>query len=257
MQLIAGNWKMNGTRTEAAALARAVLAGAGDLPCDLMICPPFTALETVAAVLRGGRVALGGQDCHAEEAGAFTGDISAAMLADVGCGGVILGHSERRQGHHETSLQVRAKVDAAVAAGLLPIVCVGETKAERDAGAAEALVCAQVAESVPDGFEGVVAYEPIWAIGTGLTATEDDVAAMHAAIRAALVARLGAAGQAVRILYGGSVKPDNAASLLGLAEVGGALVGGASLVAADFLAIARSALGSVAERRIAAGGGRG
>ncbi len=240
-QLIAGNWKMNALRADAAALARAIGAGAAGLPCALMVCPPFTALAAVAEVLRGSVVAVGAQDCHAAESGAFTGDIAAPMLADLGCGGVILGHSERRQGHFETSLQVRAKVQAAARAGLLPIVCVGETKEERDAGAAEALVCAQVAESVPDGFEGVLAYEPIWAIGTGNTATEEDVAAMHAAIRAALVDRLGEAGRLVRILYGGSVKPDNAAGLLAVAEVGGALVGGASLVAHDFLRIAACA----------------
>jgi triosephosphate isomerase len=240
-RLIAGNWKMNGLRAEAVSLARAIRDGAGGLACELMLCPPFTALAAVAEVLTGSAVALGAQDCHAEVSGAFTGDISAAMLADLGCGAVIVGHSERRQGHHETSPAVRAKVKAAVAARLLPIVCVGETKEERDAGAAQAVVCAQVAESLPDGFAGVLAYEPIWAIGTGVTATERDVASMHAAIRAALIARLGEAGGGVRILYGGSVKPDNAAALLAVAEVGGALVGGASLVAADFLAIARAA----------------
>jgi triosephosphate isomerase len=164
--------------------------------------------------------------------------VAAPMLADAGCGAVILGHSERRQHHHETSLQVRAKAQAAMAAGLMPVICVGETEAERDAGAAEALVCAQVAESVPPGFTGVLAYEPIWAIGTGRTATEDDVAAMHASIHTALRAHLGAAGDAVRILYGGSVKPENAAGLLAVPLVGGALVGGASLEAIDFLRIA-------------------
>ncbi len=239
MQLIAGNWKMNALRAEASSLARDVAAGS--LSCVLMVCPPFTALDAVAAVLRGTAVRLGAQDCHAEASGAFTGDVSAAMLADAGCSAVILGHSERRQGHGETSLMVRAKAQAAARAGLMPILCVGETKAERDAGAAEALVCAQVAESVPDGFGGVLAYEPIWAIGTGVTATEDDVAGMHAAIRRALVGRLGEPGRAVRILYGGSVKPDNAAGLLAVPEVGGALVGGASLVAADFLRIAACA----------------
>ncbi len=239
--LIAGNWKMNGLRAEAVSLARAVRDGSGGLACEVMLCPPFTALAVVGEVLAGSVVALGGQDCHAAPSGAFTGDISAAMLADLGCGAVILGHSERRQGHHETSPAVRAKALAAIAAGLMPILCVGETKEERDAGAAQAVVCAQVAESLPDGFAGVLAYEPIWAIGTGVTATEQDVASMHAAIRQALIARLGEAGRGVRILYGGSVKPDNAAALLAVAEVGGALVGGASLVAADFLAIARAA----------------
>jgi triosephosphate isomerase len=252
MQLIAGNWKMNTVRAEAVRLASAACAGAGGLGCEVMVCPPFTALEAVAGVVRGSSVRLGAQDCHAAEAGAFTGDISAPMLADVGCQAVILGHSERRQGHHESSVQVRAKVVAAARAGLMPIVCVGETKAERESGAAVALVCAQVAESLPDGFAGVLAYEPIWAIGTGVTATEGDVAAMHAAIRAALVDRLGPAGRGVRILYGGSVKPDNAAGLLAVAEVGGALVGGASLDAGAFLAIAACAAASVA-----GSGGRG
>jgi triosephosphate isomerase len=206
-----------------------------------MLCPPATVLADVVRALAGSAIAVGAQDCHHAASGAFTGDISAGMVADLGCRGVILGHSERRQGHHETSLQVRAKVLAAAGAGLLPIVCVGETKEERDAGAAQALVCAQVAESVPDTFAGVLAYEPIWAIGTGVTASADDVAEMHAAIRGALLGRLGPAGRVVRILYGGSVKPDNAAALLAVPEVGGALVGGASLVAADFLHIARCA----------------
>jgi triosephosphate isomerase len=215
-----------------------VADGAAGLGCDVLVCPPFTALSAVAAVLHGSRVAVGAQDCHQAASGAFTGDVAAPMLADLGCSAVIVGHSERRQFHGETSLQVRAKAVAAVAAGLMPVICVGETEAERDAGAAEALVCVQVAESVPDGFAGALAYEPIWAIGTGRTATEDDVAAMHAAIRRALLARLGPAGAAVRILYGGSVKPDNAAGLLAVPDVGGALVGGASLDAASFLRIA-------------------
>jgi triosephosphate isomerase len=237
-QLIAGNWKMNLLREPAVALARGVADGAAGLGCDVLVCPPFTALSAVAAVLHGSRVAVGAQDCHQAASGAFTGDVAAPMLADLGCSAVIVGHSERRQFHGETSLQVRAKAVAAVAAGLMPVICVGETEAERDAGAAEALVCVQVAESVPDGFAGALAYEPIWAIGTGRTATEDDVAAMHAAIRRALLARLGPAGAAVRILYGGSVKPDNAAGLLAVPDVGGALVGGASLDAASFLRIA-------------------
>jgi triosephosphate isomerase len=158
--------------------------------------------------------------------------------ADLGCGAVILGHSERRQDHGETSPMVRAKAVTAARCGLMPVICVGETEAERDAGAAQALVCAQVAESVPPGFTGVLAYEPIWAIGTGRTPTEQDVAAMHAAIHAALVHHLGEAGERVRILYGGSVKPENAAALLAVPLVGGALVGGASLEATAFLRIA-------------------
>ena len=243
--LIAGNWKMNLLGAQALALAQDVARGAArgavELGCTLMVCPPFTALAVVAEALRGSTVGLGAQDCHAEASGAFTGDVAAPMLADLGCTGVILGHSERRHGHHETSVAVRAKVAAAAAAGLLPIVCVGESAAEREAGAAVEIVRAQVAESLPAGFAGVLAYEPIWAIGTGVSATEQDIAAMHAQIRAALLERLGAAGREVRILYGGSVKPENAAGVLRVAEVGGALVGGASLDAAAFLAIAAAA----------------
>jgi triosephosphate isomerase len=242
-QLIAGNWKMNGSLTMAGGLANALRAAAADgaLPCDLLVCPPATLVTTAAHALQGSPVAVGGQDCHAKTSGAHTGDISAAMLRDCGATHVILGHSERRADHGETDAQVRAKVEAAVAAGLVPIVCVGETEAQRVAGEQDVVVAGQLAGSLPDGFAGVVAYEPVWAIGTGRTPTEADVAAMHAHIRAVLVARLGAAGAGVRILYGGSVKPSNAASLLALPEVGGALVGGASLVAEDFLGIARAA----------------
>jgi triosephosphate isomerase len=240
-QLIAGNWKMNGLSAEAGALAAAIGAGAGAVGCDLLVCPPFTQIAPVAGVLRGSVVAVGGQDCHAAAAGAHTGDISPEMLADLGCKAVILGHSERRQNHHETDAAVHAKVLGAVRAGLLPVVCVGETEAERDEGVHLAVVGGQVAASLPDGFAGVVAYEPIWAIGSGRTPTEGDVEAMHRHIRSALVARLGAAGAAVRILYGGSVKPGNAAALLAVPEVGGALVGGASLDVVQFLAIAAAA----------------
>jgi triosephosphate isomerase len=243
-QLIAGNWKMNGLRAEAAAIATPLAAAA--VACDLLVCPPATLIASVAELLAGSPVAVGGQDCHAKPSGAHTGDISAAMLRDAGAGWVILGHSERRADHGETDAEVRAKTLAAVAAGLTPIVCVGETEAQRAAGQAEAVIGAQLDGSLPPGFAqgdkgGVVAYEPVWAIGTGRTATVDDVAAMHAHIRATLLRLLGPAGGGVRILYGGSVKPDNAASLLAVAEVGGALVGGASLKAADFLAIARAA----------------
>ncbi len=240
-QLIAGNWKMNLLQSEAAALARAVADASSSTKCDLLICPPFTSLHVVAAELAGSKVELGGQDCHAAENGAFTGDIAAAMLRDAGCGAVILGHSERRQGHGETSAQVCAKAHAAAAAGLMPVICVGETADERAAGHAERLVCRQIADSVPMRFTGVVAYEPIWAIGTGRIPTLEEVAAMHCAIRAALETRLGPAAAATRILYGGSVTPDNACELLALAEVGGALVGGASLDAEKFLRIAAAA----------------
>ena len=237
-QLIAGNWKMNATTAEAAALVRAVRGGAAR--CDLLVCPPATQLVAVAAALAGSSVMAGGQDCHAEPCGAHTGDIAASMLADAGAGWVIVGHSERRAEHGETDGMVRQKAVAAHGAGLMPIVCVGETEGQRGSGQAMGVIGAQLAGSLPDGFAGVVAYEPIWAIGTGKSATEADVEAMHAFVRAELVRRLPDGG-AVRILYGGSVKPSNAAALLALPDVGGALVGGASLVAADFLAIAAAA----------------
>ncbi len=236
--LVAGNWKMNGLAADGLALARA-LAAAPEGRAALLVCPPATLLAPVAAALSGSRVALGGQDCHAEEAGAHTGDISARMLADVGCSHVIAGHSERRADHGETDAVVRAKAAAAHRAGLAAIICIGETAAERDAGRAEAVVAASLLASLPDSARPdntIVAYEPVWAIGTGRTPTVDEVVAVHAALRAAL----GEPGAATRILYGGSVKPDNAAALLSPCDVDGALVGGASLSAADFLAIARA-----------------
>ena len=235
-QLIAGNWKMNGTAAEAAALASALRAGSPG--CDLLVCPPATQLAAVATALAGTPVMVGGQDCHAEPCGAHTGDIAATMLRDAGATWVILGHSERRAEHHELDEQVRQKTLAAVAAGLTPIVCVGETDDQRSAGEHTQVVGWQLAGSLPEGFAGVVAYEPVWAIGTGKSATEADVEEMHAFIRAELLRQFPANGAAIRILYGGSVKPANAAALLALPDVGGALVGGASLVAADFLAIA-------------------
>jgi triosephosphate isomerase len=241
-QLIAGNWKMNGLRAEAAAIVGPLRGGTEGLACDLLVCPPFTQIASVADILSGSAVAVGGQDCHVNEKGAHTGDISAAMLRDAGASWVILGHSERRQDHHETDALVQAKTRAAVAAGLIPIVCVGETEAQRVAGQQNAVVGGQLAGSLPDGFAGVVAYEPVWAIGTGKTATEDDVAAMHQFIRQSLVKQLGQAGEAIRILYGGSVRPSNAASLLAVPHVGGALVGGASLKAEEFLGIAKAAM---------------
>ena len=239
-QLIAGNWKMHGLTEPAASLAQAIRRGADGLACDLLICPPATMIVPVTLMLAGSLCAVGGQDCHAETQGAHTGDISAPMLRDAGASWVILGHSERRANHGETNAMVRAKTVAAMAAGLIPIVCVGETDAERGAGRETDVVSGQLDGSLPDGFSGVVAYEPVWAIGTGRTATEQDVAAMHGFIRAMLRRQFGKAGEGMRILYGGSVKPSNAASLLAVPEVGGALVGGASLVAVDFLAIARA-----------------
>lgn len=237
--LIVGNWKMNGNT---AALAE--IAAMGTARSDLWIAPPFTLIG--AAVAAGqGRVAIGGQDCHARCNGAHTGCVAAAMLADAGAQFVIVGHSERRSDNGETDADVCAKAVAARAAGLWVIVCVGETEAQRNAGAAEAIVGAQLAGSLPPEIDKIiVAYEPVWAIGTGKTPTAADIAAMHAAIRGVLRTRFGEAGQGVKILYGGSVKPDNAALLLGQPDVGGALVGGASLTAASLLAIAAAA-GSV------------
>ena len=240
--LVAGNWKMNGLRRSASELDR-IIAGARDLPnwIDLMVCPPVTLLAEFAAQARGSAVAIGAQDCHAEPSGAFTGDISAEMLKDAGASAVIVGHSERRSLHRETDADVRAKARAAGRAGLLAIVCVGETRAERDAGDALAIVGSQLDGSLPEDATAaslVVAYEPVWAIGTGLTPTVGDVAEMHGFIRQRLTERFAAPGQGIRILYGGSVKPSNAHELMRVADVDGALVGGASLKAEEFLAIA-------------------
>lgn len=245
VKLIAGNWKMNGLSAsldEARALREAL--DAEPSMARVALCPPATLLARMALTVKDGPVELGGQDCHAEASGAYTGSISAGMLADAGAGLVILGHSERRAGLGETDAMVAAKVEAALSAGLEPIVCVGETLAEREAGQAEAVVSAQVAGSLPTSLSGrpfAVAYEPVWAIGTGLTPTLEQIAAVHAAVRAAMVERLGESGRTAPILYGGSVKPSNAAEILAVPEVGGALVGGASLKAADFLGIIRGA----------------
>jgi triosephosphate isomerase len=241
--LIAGNWKMHGLAAEGLALGRAVAAGAPGA-AELVVCPPATLVAALATALAGTAVAVGGQDCHAAAKGAHTGDIAAAMLADAGARFVILGHSERRGAYRETDPTVRAKAEAAIAAGLTPIVCVGEPEDDRLLGRAEEVVAAQLSGSLPEGFAGaggVVAYEPVWAIGTGRTPTEADIAAMHAMIRARLAERFAAAGAGLRILYGGSVKASNAAAILALPNVDGALVGGASLAAEDFLAIAAAA----------------
>jgi triosephosphate isomerase len=239
--LVAGNWKMNGLRSSAAEFTR-IVEGAQKLTAvDLMICPPATLLVLLAAAAKGTSVLIGAQDCHAEPSGAFTGDLSAEMLRDAGASAVIVGHSERRSYHKETDADVRAKALAARRAGLCAIVCVGETRAEREDGRALAVVGMQLDGSVPDGATVenlVVAYEPVWAIGSGLTPTPTDVADMHAFIRQRLGSRLGEEGQGIRILYGGSVKPSNAKELLHVANVDGALVGGASLKADEFLAIA-------------------
>ena len=231
-RLAAGNWKMNGLQAQLAE-ARALAAAHPAPGCQVLLCPPATLLAPMAQALAGSAVHLGGQDCHANPKGAHTGDISAAMLADAGAGFVILGHSERRADHGETSEAVAAKVRAAWGAGLVAIVCVGETLAQRDAGETLAVVAAQVAGSLPEGATAgntVIAYEPVWAIGTGRTPTPDQIAEVHAALRAQAPA-------GVRLLYGGSVNPGNAATIFALANVDGALVGGASLKAADFGAI--------------------
>ena len=240
-QLIAGNWKMNCLAAEAVSLARGVAAGAAGITAELLVCPTALHLAAVAQALAGSVVGVGGQDCHQASQGAHTGDISGRMLRDAGATWVILGHSERRQNHGETDELVREKTLAAVEAGLIPIVCVGETADQRTGGQETEVVGWQLAGSLPKPFAGVVAYEPVWAIGTGRTATDEDVATMHAFIREELVRQFGDAGHAIRILYGGSVKPANAASLLAVPNVGGALVGGASLDPREFLAIARAA----------------
>ena len=232
---------MNTLRADAESLARAVRDGTSGIVAELLICPPSIHLHAVAAVLAGSNVALGGQDCHQEQQGAHTGDISASMLRDAGASWVILGHSERRQNHAETDELIREKVVAATASGLTPIVCVGETADQRQSGQETEVVGWQISGSLPKGFGGVVAYEPVWAIGSGQTPTEQQVGTMHAFIREELMRQFGQPGRSVRILYGGSVKPSNASSLLSIPNVDGALVGGASLSAPDFLAIARPA----------------
>lgn len=244
-KLIAGNWKMNGlaadlvvARELAEALAREPAAA------RVALCPAATLIAQMNWQLKDSAVEIGGQDCSPHLFGAFTGDVSADMLRDAGAKLVILGHSERRAGHGESDADVAAKVEAALPAGLEPIICVGETLAEREAGRAVEVVAGQVMASLPESLNGkafAVAYEPVWAIGTGLTPTLEQIEEVHAAVRVAMVARLGEAARTAPILYGGSVKPNNAAEILAVPEVGGALVGGASLNAADFLGIIRAA----------------
>ena len=242
--LVAGNWKMNGL-TRSLPVAGEIADGFGAAlreRVDLLICPPATLIAPMAAVLSGKGIALGGQDCHARESGAFTGNVSAEMLADAGARYVIVGHSERRTYEGETDAQVKDKAEAARRAGLIAILCVGETREEREAGRALDVVRTQLRGGLPEGASAatlVVAYEPVWAIGTGLVPTVGDVAEVHALIRETLGEAMTAGDQAgTRILYGGSVKPENAGELLAVANVDGALVGGASLKAADFLGIA-------------------
>ncbi|PVB62723.1 triose-phosphate isomerase [Labrenzia sp. 011] len=240
--LVAGNWKMNGLKSNLAEFYKMRAGISDDLAAavDAMICPPATLIAVLAQSSQGGQIALGGQDCHAEPSGAHTGDLSAEMLKDAGAGAVIVGHSERRADHGETDADVQAKARAAWRAGLTAIICVGETEAERKAGQAVAVVERQLDGSVPDGATAqntIVAYEPVWAIGTGLTPTADDVQDMHKAMRDNLTGRFAGAGEAMRLLYGGSVKPANAGELMAVANVNGALVGGASLTADAFLGI--------------------
>ena len=237
--LVAANWKMNGSLAGNRALVGGVLAGVRDLSCEVVLCVPHPYLAQVGGLLEGGRIGLGGQDVSAHEAGAYTGEVSAGMLCDVGCSHVVVGHSERRKYHGESDALVLAKVRRALDAGLVPILCVGESREQRESGATDRVVLAQV-ESVFGGLADVaarkvvVAYEPIWAIGTGKVPTTDQIGEVHDFIRDKLVARFGAEGEAIRVLYGGSVKPSNAAEIFAVANVDGALVGGASLKAADF-----------------------
>jgi triosephosphate isomerase len=240
--LIAGNWKMNGQMASMAEFD-AMLAGAGAFAgkADLLICPPATLVAAFADKARGKSVAVGAQDCHQNAAGAHTGDLSAEMLVDAGASAIIVGHSERRADHGESDALVRQKAEAAWRAGVTAIVCIGETRAQRDAGQTLDVCGGQLKGSLPDGATSanlVVAYEPVWAIGTGLTPTTDDVEEVHRFIRGVLNDRFKTEGAKMRILYGGSVKPSNAKELLAVANVNGALVGGASLKAADFLGIA-------------------
>ncbi|MBI4275035.1 MAG: triose-phosphate isomerase [Rhizobiales bacterium] len=240
--LVAGNWKMNGLMTSVSEVSK-IAAGARDLAqrVELLVCPPATLIAAFAVTVRGSPLRIGGQDCHSEARGAFTGDLAAEMLKDAGASAVIVGHSERRRYHDENDTDVRAKTMAAMRAGLMTIVCIGETRAEREAGATLSRIEQQFHDSLPvaaDEKSLVIAYEPVWAIGTGLIPTTADVAEVHGFLRKQLVTRYRSAGEAIRILYGGSVKPVNAKELLGTANVDGALVGGASLKAEDFLGIA-------------------
>lgn len=241
--LVAGNWKMHGLKAqlaEAAAVQAALQSGEVPHGIDVMICPPATLVAEMARLAAGSRLAVGAQDCHWLPAGAYTGDISAEMLHDAGAGAVIVGHSERRAGYGELDHIVKAKAEAALRAGLAAIVCIGETAGQRRAGLTLDVAARQLAGSLPEAStaaDTIVAYEPVWAIGTGLTPTVAEVAEVHAFIRMALIDRLGVQGREMRILYGGSVKPSNAAELLAVANVNGALVGGASLKAADLIGI--------------------
>lgn len=247
--MIAGNWKMNGLSADGLALAgnlASLMKAAGeDAGFDMLVCPPATLVGAVGGAIYGSGIGLGGQDCHAAMSGAHTGDISAAMLADLGCSHVLVGHSERRTDHRETSAEIAAKASAAVDAGLVPVICIGETEAEKDAGRTMEVLGEQVAGSVPGDLGAtrfIVAYEPVWAIGTGRTPTAAEANDIHAGIRKLLENKVGDA-EIVRILYGGSVKPSNASEFLSCEHIDGALVGGASLKAQDFWGIAQVCAG--------------
>ena len=250
--IVAGNWKMNGLRADLAEIA-AVRAGiAASCKAGVWVFPPATLINAAAALTGGAEVLIGAQDCHAKNSGAFTGDLSAPILKDAGAAAMIVGHSERRSGHSETSHEVRAKASAALKAGLPVIVCLGETKGEREAGLAPAVCTRQLTDSLPAEStpeNTVIAYEPVWAIGTGLQATTDDITAIHALLRAGLAKREGTAAQRWRILYGGSVSPANAAGIFESSEVDGVLVGGASLKAASFLAIIAAGAAALERRK--------
>lgn len=243
--LIAGNWKMNASQEMASGLIDGIKAGPPPSNVEMLVCPPFPYLGLAVSSASGSNVHVGAQTCHTNVSGAHTGDVSAEMLKDVGCSHVIVGHSERRTDHGETNEQVMAQASAAIGAGLVAVICVGETEAERDAGSTLDVVASQIAGSTPSSATSdntVIAYEPVWAIGTGRTPTTEEVQDVHAAIRSNIAAKLGQdTADGIRILYGGSMKPSNAQELLALADVDGGLIGGASLKAADFLGIANSA----------------
>ena len=245
-QIIVGNWKMNGLSADADALVDGLVAELATLTprADVVVCPPFTQLARLAPKLKQAGIGLGAQDCHKDRSGAHTGDISALMLVDLGVEYVILGHSERRAEHHELDETVREKTGAAMQAGLTPIVCVGENDDQRSAGDSQATVGWQLEGSLPQGFKGIVAYEPIWAIGTGQAASQQDIADMAAFIRAELVRQFGDAGKTIQILYGGSVNARNVTDILPVEHVDGALVGNASLKADAFVPLVRAARAS-------------
>ncbi len=249
--IVAGNWKMNGTAADLAEI-EAVRAGAPSSKAGIWIFPPATLISAAAALSGGTHVLTGAQDCHAKDSGAFTGDLSAPILKDAGAAAIIVGHSERRSGHSETSREVKAKAEAVLKAGLPVIVCLGETKGEREAGLAPAVCRRQLADSLPAAStpeNTVIAYEPVWAIGTGLQATVEDITAIHAVLRAELAKREGTGTGRWRILYGGSVSPANAAGIFESGEVDGVLVGGASLKAASFLAIIAAGAAALERRK--------